>query len=101
MENIERQLDKLQHEMGFMGLTQQIPVYEGDPKEFKEWYKSVNRARQILGDSPRVGVRLALATSRKAVADYVSRYFSANHFSEQLVARFGETVDQATALAKL
>ncbi len=107
MENIERQLDQLQHEMGFMTLAQQIPVYEGDSKEFNEWFKSINRARQILGDSPRVGVRLALASSRKAVADYVSRYFSAHpnpnwdHFSEQLVARFGETIDQATALAKL
>ncbi len=108
MDAVERYLESIQNEMGFMGFVQNIPVFDGNSKDFKEWYKAVDRARVILGGNPRTGVRLALATSKKAVADYVSRFYNGNpqqpnweHFSEQLLARFGETLDQATALAKL
>ena len=51
MEAVEGRLDRIQNEMGFMGLVTKIPVYEGDSKEFKEWFKSVDRARMILGEA--------------------------------------------------
>ena len=108
MDVVERQLDQIQSEMGFMGIAHSIPVYGGDSKEFKEWFKAVDRARLILGGSPKTGICLALATSQKAVADYESRYYNGcpaepnwDNFKDQLIARFGETIDQATALAKL
>lgn len=85
--------------------AQLIKPYEGDPKQCKDWVKSIEKC---ACPADRVGL-LAFKTSRGAVSDFIQRFFTNapggqqqwDALKKELSARFAEMTDSQHAFMLL
>ncbi|CAG2218423.1 unnamed protein product [Mytilus edulis] len=106
---LSAQVEHLSNTVGTQSVSQVIPSFGGNPKEFQEWIKAVEKYAVLthaIGNADRVKL-IAYQSSKGAVSDYIKRYLTANdqatwdECKTQLTARFSEVTDPQHAFSLL
>ena len=102
-QNLADEMGNVSIQLGAQGISQIISPYEGEPKKFKEWVKSIEKYAVLTNcDNDRIK-RVAYQSSRGPVSDFIRRYqdnhpnHTWNQMKEELTSRFSEVVDQQHA----
>ena len=97
----------LQAAISAQGVTADIKPFSGNPKEFKDWTKSIEKHAR-LHDLTEDRIKLvAFQTSRDSVSDYLDRLLSSNpgynwaRVKGELAVRFAEVSDKQHAFSLL
>ena len=74
-QNLAVEMSNVSTALGAQGINQIITPYEGDPKKFKEWVKSIEKyaVSANLGNDDRIK-RVAYQASRGPVSEFIRRY---------------------------
>ena len=107
-QNLAVEMSNVSTALGAQGINQIITPYEGDPKKFKEWVKSIEKYAVLanLGNDDRIK-RVAYQASRGPVSEFIRRYQDNNQQAtwDQLKAglnvRFSEVTDAQHAIMLL
>lgn len=106
---LSEKLNLLNSSLSTLECAQLIKPYEGDPKQFKNWVKSIEKCAYLTHcPADRVGL-LAFKTSRGAVFDFIQRFLTNAPGGQQqwdalkteLSARFAEVTDSQHAFMQL
>ena len=101
------QLTKLSTVISTQGVSQVVSVFEGEPNQFRDWIKSIEKYILLAGGDENQSKRLAYQTSRGAVSDYIHRYMTENpgstweELKSELSVRFAEVSDPHHAFTML
>ena len=105
--NLATQMAGVSTAVGAQGVAQLIKSFEGDPKQYKEWIKSVEKYAVLTGlDNNRIKL-VAYQASRGAVSGFLQRYLRDNvnatwdQVKTELASRFAEVTDPQHALMLL
>ena len=106
---LANQIRDLSIELGTRGAIQNIKTFGGNPKEFKEWIRSIEKYGNMEQADDARKKKVAYGTATGVVSDYVERYLTnpANVdaawdvFKQDLKDKFGDIVDATHALTKL
>ena len=105
--NVAHEISGVHTTIGAQGVAKIIPSYDGDPKQCKEWLKSIEKYAVLtqMGEDQRKLV--AYQASKGAVSDFVKRYLQDNpgntwpQLQEEIILRFSEVTDPQHALMLL
>ncbi|CAG2232497.1 CNBP [Mytilus edulis] len=106
---LSAQVELLSNTVGTQSVSQVIPSFGGNPKEFQEWMKAVEKYAVLthaIGNADRVKL-IAYQSSKVAVSDYLKRYLTANdqatweECKTQLTARLSEVTEPQHAFSLL
>ena len=93
--------------LGVQGISQIVVPYEGEPKKFKEWVKSIEKYAVLTNpDNDRIK-RVAYQASRGPVSDFIRRFQDRhpnntwNQLKKELANRFSEVVEEQHAFILL
>lgn len=104
-EQVNTQLKNVSDLLTTQGVKNVIPSYDGTPKNYSEWIKSIEKYRQITGLELVSCKMLAYQTSTGAVSSFIDRYLTVNDESSwadmknELSKRFGDITDSAYAMS--
>lgn len=93
--------------LGVLGSSLQMQLYEGNPKQFLNWIKSIEKQAMLDNLNDDSVKRLAFRTSRGAVSDFIQRFLTERSKSnwvqlkQELTTRFAEVSDQMHAFTLL
>jgi len=93
--------------IGVQGVSNVIKTFKGDPKQFKEWVKSIEKYVLMVGTPQDKVNMVAFQSSEGPVSDFIQRYLAANpnhnwdQLKAELKARFSEVTDNQHALTLL
>lgn len=93
--------------LGTQNAQTSIEKFQGDPKRFQNWVKSIEKYTMLIGGNGDQKKRFALQTADGPVSEFLVRYYSSNPVSSwpevlaHLKARFGEIIDNQHALQVL
>ncbi|XP_060575694.1 uncharacterized protein LOC132733112 [Ruditapes philippinarum] len=105
--NLANEMAILNNKIGTNGITQSIPHYEGDPKQFKEWLKEVEKYAVLVQANQDRTKLIAYQSCRGPVSDFIHRYLTAHpnntwaQLRTELTNRFSEISDPQHALRLL
>ena len=107
-QNLAVEMSNVSTALGAQGINQIITPYEGDPKKFKEWVKSIEKYAVLanLGNDDRIK-RVAYQASRGPVSEFIRRYQDNNQqatwdqLKAELNVRFSEVTDAQHAIMLL
>ena len=107
-QNLAVEMSNVPTALGAQGINQIITPYEGDPKKFKEWVKSVEKYAFLanLGNDDRIK-QVAYQASRGPVSEFIRRYQDNNQqatwdqLKAELNVRFSEVTDAQHAIMLL
>ena len=99
-QNLAVEMSNVSMVLGAQGINQIITPYEGDPKKFKEWVKSIEKYAVLvnLGNDDSIK-RVAYQASRGPVSEFIHRYkdnnqqATLNQLKAELNVRFSEVTD--------
>ena len=98
-QNLALEMTNVSSALGAQGISQIVTPYEGEPKKFKEWVKSIEKYAVLTNlDNDKIK-RVAYQSSRGPVSDFIRRYQDGNPDSAwddmktELGNRFSEVVD--------
>ena len=101
---VAEQITGLTTAIGVQGVAQVIKKFKGDPKEYKDWVKAIEKyvlMSQIHRDRTKI---VAFQSSEGPVSDFIQRYLTDNpahnwdQLKAELRARFSEVTDPQHAL---
>ena len=103
-----RQLSTISHLLGTQNAQASLIKYNGDPKKFQEWMRSLEKYALLVGATGSEGLKtLALQSSEGPVSDFLVRYFKNDRTCTwdrvlgELKARFADIVDSQHGLQVL
>lgn len=106
--SVDGQISNLTTTVGAQGVAKIIPTFDGsNPKQFKEWTKSIEKHATLTGVVPARIRLIAFQASGGPVSDFLSRYLEAqpnanwDAIKNELRTRFGEVIDQQHAILLL
>ena len=76
--SVSTQLANLSTVISAQGVSQIVGTFEGEPSNFRDWIKSIEKYILLAGGTDIQTKRLAYQTSRSAVSDYIQRYMAEN-----------------------
>ena len=107
MQQVANNLEGLLTAVNSQTVSQYIKPFEGDPKLFKTWVKSIEKWT-LMGRHPaHENINAAFQTAQGGVSDFIQRYMLSNpqhtwdQLKAELTARFGEITDPQHALSLL
>ena len=110
-ENLNAQLGGLSTVMKAQGVAQIVTPYDGDPKKFKDWIKSIEKYASLTGIEGDGIKAVAFQSSKGCVSDFIQRRKELPAQREhpdtwpqlkaELSKRFAEVTDSAHALLLL
>ena len=93
--------------LGCQGASQIIKSFDGNPKEYREWVKSVEKYQVMMNVSENDCNIIAYQTSRGPVGGFIQRHLKENvgetwaNLKKELAKRFSDVTDQHVALTLL
>lgn len=97
----------LANTINLQGIRNFVKVYDGNPREYKNWVKSIEKWAMVGNLCDGEYVKAAFQTAQGGVSDFIQR-FMADHpeakwgeLKRELTARFGEITDPQHALSIL
>ena len=106
-ENLGRQLNNAISIVGTNNISQVVPNFDGDPKQFKFWIKGIEKYGTLTGEDPNRLKLVAYLTSKNSVSDFICRYLKENpreswaELKNELSSRFAEIHDSQHAFCLL
>lgn len=106
-QNLRLELANISQVIAANGISQSISKFDGNPKQFREWVKSIEKYATLAGVPDGRIKLLAYQTSGGAVSGFINRYITANptntweQMKEQLSVRFSDVADAQMALSLL
>ncbi|ESO98605.1 hypothetical protein LOTGIDRAFT_174140 [Lottia gigantea] len=106
-QTMSNQISRLTNSISTNGVATIIEPFDGDPKKFREWTRSIEKysiLASITGDRMKL---IAYQTSKGVVSNFIRRYLDANgeatwgELKNELSARFAKVTDLQYALALL
>lgn len=107
LKNLKDQLTHVNATLASQGVRNVVQTYDGDPKLFREWVKSVEKYQRLTNSDVSICKMLAYQTSKGAVSGFVSRYLEQNpagtwdELKLELEKRFSDVPDTSLALSML
>ena len=104
---LSEQMYGVSDKLGVLGSSIQIQVYEGNPKQFLDWIKCIEKQAMLDNLNDERVKRLAFRTSRGAVSDFIQRFLTEHQdrnwaqLKAELTTRFAEVSDQMHAFTLL
>lgn len=106
-QNLQLEIANVSHALTAQGISSSVVKFDGNPKNYKEWIKSIEKYA-TLTNLPDARKRLiAYQSSSGAVSGFIHRYMQANplhtwdQIKQQLAVRFSDITDAQMALAML
>lgn len=106
-QNLGEQLQNVSAVVGTQSISQVVPYFDGDTKQFKYWIKNIEKYGVLTGlDSERLKM-VAYQSSKNAVSDFIQRYLKSNPddnwdtLKGELKSRFSEVQDPQHAFCLL
>ena len=104
---LTNQLSNATNSIGSISSSLIVPSYSGDPKEFQNWIKTIEK-QALLDNLSDEGIkRLTFRSSREAVSDFIQRFLhdypqeNWARLKQELTARFCDVTDQMHAFTLL
>ena len=82
------------------GIAAKIPKFDGNPKFFREWVKSIDKYAVLLNAPNEKKHLMAFQSATGAVSGFIERYMW-EQLKRQLTARFSDVTDPTFALSLL
>ena len=107
LQNVGEQMSGLTTTMGAQGVAKIIKPFEGNPKEFKDWIKGIEKYAILTRITPENIRMIAYQASKGPVSDFLKRHLAAhpdhdwNTIKTELTSRFAEVTDHQYALSLL
>lgn len=101
------QLANLTSSLASQGVKQVVQIYDGQPKNFREWITSIEKYARLINTDMNVCKMIAYQTSTHAVSGYISRFLDQNPtgtwpaLKSELEKRFSDVTDASLALSML
>ena len=77
-QDLAGQLAGLSTTVGAQGISQIITPFEGDPRKFKEWVKSIEKYAVLTNMNQDKVKLVAYQASKGVVSDFIHRYLNEN-----------------------
>lgn len=106
-QNLAVEMGNVSTALGAQGVNQIVLPFEGEPKKFKEWVKSIEKYAVLTNLDDNKVKRVAHQASRGPVSDFIKRYSEANpqatwaNMKTELSTRFSEITDAQHAFMLL
>ena len=97
----------VQSALSAQGVAQMVPVFEGEPKGFRDWVKAIEKYCALMNLPDGRKKMIAFQASKGAVSGYIQRYMNALPDSTwvdlkgELAKRFSDVTDPQFALSML
>ena len=101
------QLTTVNRLLGSQNAQSSIIRYDGNPKQFREWTRSLEKYSLLIGANPESLKQYALQSAEGPVSDFLIRHYKHNptcswgEIYAELKARFGDIVDSQHGLQVL
>lgn len=105
--NLTLELSNVSSALTTQGIAANIPKFDGNPKFFREWVKSIDKYAVLLNAPDDRKQLMAFQSSVGAVSGFIERYMHANpnntwdQLKRQLSVRFSDVTDPQYALSLL
>ena len=106
-QNLALEMSNVSTALGTQGINQIVTPFEGEPKKYKEWVKSIEKYAVLTNlDNDKIK-RVAYQASRGPVSEFIRRYQDANQQASwdqlkgELSTRFSEVTDAQHAVMLL
>lgn len=106
-QNLAVEMGNVSTALGAQGVNQIVLPFEGEPKKFKEWVKSIEKYAALTNLDDNKVKRVAYQASRGPVSDFIKRYSETNpqatwaNMKTELSTRFSEITDAQHAFMLL
>lgn len=106
-QNLAAEMGNVSTALGAQGVNQIVLPFEGEPKKFKEWVKSIEKYAALTNLDDGRTKRVAYQASRGPVSDFIKRYLELNpnatwaNMKAELVTKFSEITDAQHAFMLL
>lgn len=106
-QNLAAEMGNVSTALGAQGVNQIVQPFEGEPKKFKEWVKSIEKYAVLTNLGQDRIKRVAYQASRGPVSDFICRYSDDhpqatwNDLKAELSNRFSEVTDAQHAFLLL
>ena len=106
-QNLAAEMGNVSTALGAQGVNQIVQPFEGEPKKFKEWVKSIEKYAVLTNLGQDRIKRVAYQASRGPVSDFICRYSDDhpqatwNDLKTELSNRFSEVTDAQHAFLLL
>ena len=106
-QNLAAEMGNVSTALGAQGVNQIVLPFEGEPKKFKEWVKSIEKYAALTNLDDGRTKRVAYQASRGPVSDFIKRYLELNpnatwaNMKTELVTKFSEITDAQHAFMLL
>ena len=104
---LTQELSNVSSALTTQGIAANIPKFDGNPKFFREWVKSIDKYAVLLNAPNEKKHLMAFQSATGAVSGFIERYMNANphntweQLKRQLTARFSDVTDPQFALSLL
>ena len=101
------EIAQLNHAFTTQGISSTVQKFDGNPKNFREWVKSIEKYAILVNMPDHRKRYIAYQTSGGAVSGFIQRYIHANpdntwqQLKDQLSVRFSDVTDRQMALSLL
>ena len=105
--NVGEQMTGLSTAMSAQGVAKIIKPFDGNPREFKDWIKAIEKYTVLSRVAPENVRMIAYQSSKGPVSDFLNRHLAAhpqqawNDIKTELTSRFAEVTDHQYALSLL
>ena len=105
--NLTQELSNVSSALTTQGIAANIPKFDGNPKLFREWVKSIDKYSVLLNAHNEKKHLMAFQSATGAVSGLIERYMNANphntseQLKRQLTACFSDVTDPQFALQLL
>ena len=106
-QNLRLEVADISQALAAQGISSTISKFDGNPKHFWEWIKSIEKYAMLVGVPDGRKKLIAFQTSGGAVSGFIQRYIQANpnntfeQMKTQLSVRFSDVTDAQMALSLL
>lgn len=101
------ELANVSQALNAQGISTSVPKFDGNPKQYREWIKSIEKYATLIGAADARKRLIAYQSSSGAVSGFINRYIQANpnntwdQLKAQLAVRFSDVTDAQMALSLL
>lgn len=105
--NIVRGLERVSNILGCQGVVQLIKPFDGNPKEYREWIRNIEKYRVMMSVNHEDCKILAHQSAKGAVGAFLQRYLADNNgvtwveLKKEMSKRFSDVTDQNVAFTML
>ena len=110
-DSLERGFNRMQNEFTYSSAVSGMPRFDGNPKNFRPWFRRLEKQRLLMGGDDEATIRVALSSADGVASDWLCRHyeelrrlgnrFDWDRFCQQIKIRFGEPENETSSLNKL